>query len=245
MYDGGTGLDRNFNANPDFSDKLLPVRVWMMRTLHDPFGKTKALEKAGVPRNLIEKVLEGVGFGEKRTTLETHCYIVAHHVEADHYHTYVGHMHRITKDKVRSAYSNFIQEEDDRDDALRNAKLNELHLRFRPDWKGQREDPIFVEANSIDELMEELEKVGYKEDFLALFPNTVTNDSPFPITAVSNGEAKKGKGVPSTVLTVGNGPKGKLTKEGKIHASRRKLLVERFGEKNIAELEARIKNKGN
>lgn len=212
-------LDKSKNANPKFSNTLVPIHVWVMNTQHGIDADEVRSDLSFVPRAILEKMLSYV---TKEDRQEAHIFVVAHDKETGDYKAYLGHVWGSKeKDKGENAFSNLQSVGDIGEDMIQNIKLNELHMQYRPDWHGKREEPVTRDTNSIEEVMDFLEETKTKDLFMRVFPLTDTTDS--PVTAL----------VPSPITK-------KEAKPPKMTKAKREALVKRFGEDKIKELETRM-----
>lgn len=211
-------LDKANNANPRFGSQLVPVHVWIMQTSHNLDVNEVKTGLSFVPQQILSKMLEAIN---KTDAKESHLYVVAHDTVADEFKVYLGQAFTSTSDKG-FGYSNLIATENDGEGCIQRTKLNELHIQFRPDWSGKREEPKSHDAESYEDMLRWLDENGLKEVFIKVFPLTEENDN--PVTAL----------VPSTITK-------RQVKPPKMTKKRREALVKRFGEENIKKLEERIK----
>lgn len=215
-------LDKANNANPKFSNQLVPIHVWIMHTSHAIDSNEVKTDLSFVPAAILNKMLETIS-NMRNDSKESHMYVVAHDVEADDYKVYTGHALTASKEKG-FGFSNLITTQTLKEDCIQSTKLQELHVQYRPDWNGKREDPQSHDAETFDEMMTWLEENKLKDVFLKVFPSSDVYDN--PVTALT----------PSPITK-------KQVKPTKITKAKRAALVKRFGEANIKKLEERIKNK--
>lgn len=210
-------LDKSKNENPRFSHNLVPIHIWIMNTTHNIDIAEVKNDLSFVPKAILEKMLAHIS---KEDGMEAHIYVVAHDKEADVYKVYLGHAWG-ENEKKGGAFSNLQRDAEGKEETLQGVKLNELHIQYRPDWNGKREEPITKDVTSLEEAMAFLEETKMKELFLRVFPNTQTSES--PVTALT----------PSPITK-------KEAKPPKMTKAKRDALVKRFGEDKIKELEARM-----
>lgn len=215
-------LDKANNANPKFGNQLVPIHVWIMQTSHAIDTNEVKTDLSFVPAAILNKMLESIA-SMRNDSKESHMFVVAHDTEADDYKVYTGHALTATNEKG-FGFSNLTTTQVLKEDCIQATKLQELHLQYRPDWNGKREEPFTYDAETFDEMMNWLEENKLKDIFLKVFPASDVYDS--PVTA----------NVPSPITK-------KQAKPTKITKAKRAALVKRFGEENIKKLEERIKNK--
>lgn len=212
-------LDKSKNANPRFSNTLVPVHLWIMNTTHGIDAEEVRGDLSFVPRAILEKMLSHIS---KEDREETHIFVVAHDKEANSYKAYLGHAWgSATKEGMGNAFSNLQHEGESEEATVQNVKLNELHMQYRPDWHGQRQEPITKDTETLEEALKFLEETKMKDLFMRVFPLTDSTES--PITAL----------VPSPITK-------KEAKPPKMTKAKREALVKRFGEDKIKELETRM-----
>lgn len=229
----------------------MPVRVWMIDTLHDISAQTAFKH---IPSDLISGLLSQFAKGFRM--VETTMFLAIHNKANDLFDLIVvqtddqGQRH-----EVRKLLENLPQ-----DEVLFNMRLNEMRIVYDPQWRGKREPPLEFQATSYEGMLKSLELHKRKEQFVNAIarPNNVPlKRSAFGLVVEGVGPADMVSGDPSQieglkakdgavqlpVVSESKTESVELTRQGKIPARKRAALVKKYGETNIADLEARIAQK--
>lgn len=231
-----------------FSETYIPKQIFVVETIHNVVNNAEQLKF--VPKDILESALKAIGFDASHS--ETIMFVAVHNTEEDNWDGIVLYTHD-RGDNAKKDVRLVIKGQAEKDVKLNN-KMNILRIQYDPEWHGEKKDAITLEADTYKGMLEQLEKVHLKEQFSDIVMTGTREDI--------SGEGSKGFAlesgeheltateVPSTpvrhlkpAMPLKQVEKIEMTKNGKIPSARRKILVERFGEKNIKDLETRIANK--
>lgn len=238
------------NSRIIFSETYVPVRVWLMDTVHE-VGMLGDDNFRFVPTGLIETLLRQ--FGKEPRIVETVMFVVAHNKTNN---TYDG-VAMLTDDSKKERYEvRKLLEGLDKDDVHFNMRLNEIRMTYDPSWRGKRQNATEFTATTYEEMLSALEEKGRKAQFLNIVENQNTKHrSAFDVfeDGIGSVDMIRAERHPSHPSAISTAPPVKLpvqsqdktervelTKNGKIPARKRAALVKKYGETNIADLEARI-----
>lgn len=237
-----------------FSEDYVPREIFILDTKHDISHDLSHLKPLkGVPEEILKNALKE--FGKNHNSEETLFYCTVQDLENDVWESVLLFQRKRNNKNTRSI--RLVIKDSDEDEVRLNNKMNILRIQYDPEWHGERGEPIQLLAETYDDMMEQLEKVGRKAQFEDIMSNGTLKD--VTASGVYNEEQDLTEmaidveeDTPKKAPKVGKEMKGVVKQfedaqlvKGKIPEPRRSTLVEKFGEKNIAELETRVNNKLN
>lgn len=218
-------------ASVQLSDTLVPVRVFVQKTTHSNQNATAYISQQfrkeaahfGLPESLIEKFLlehapkklAEAGMVEgKAAKVEVDALVLAKNKEGEFF-GYANIGASALSRAFEAREPRLIGNCRDEETARMMFGMTEMALQYSPDWNGERQAPVVIEAETMGEFLTKLETSGVKDEFLKLYPDTITSDSPIP------------SGTAIAVKT--------------ISPQNRAALVKRFGRQKIEALEKKLK----
>lgn len=212
-------------AKPAFGKNLVPVYAFYMPTEHKAGEGDQEIRDKLADRLLSQlpeadrakaKVFLDQKLGEFRAEdidrKEAHIVVIAHNESSGMYEGFACEGSDKKNEGFKANYSITLGKCDDYAFAKAQTALTTAGMMFKPEWKGIRGTPIEIEAKTFAEFMQKINTAGIMDHFIAMYPETEKMETP----------------VISTVP--------------ELTPARRKQLVKRFGAKNIADLEKKIKS---